>query len=165
MGIKLSGRKRIEKPATSHDWENEATRSFYAKHSQTRGIFGEISILLCFTLVHLMFSPCLDSRYQCNHIATNFSFSDSSFFKLLLRNGYLCLTAANALRRISDQLLQYLHSLWSLQFSDFPWNNISKIRASVHFNFLRGRDRRIYHLRTLDMQECLIIKPVKFKNI
>lgn len=89
----------------------EATRSFYAKHSQTRGIFGEISILLCFTLVHLMFSPCLDSRYQCNHIATNFSFSDSSFFKLLLRNGYLCLTAANAHRRISDQFLQYLHSL------------------------------------------------------
>ena len=75
----------------------------------------------------------------------------------------MCLTAANALRRISDQLLQYLHSLWSLQFSDFPWNNISKIRASVHFNFLRGRDRRIYHLRTLDMQECLIIKLVKLR--
>ena len=86
---------------------------FMSSIARQEGFWGDLDLAVLYigSLNHV-FSPCLNSRYQCNHIATDLSFSDSSFFKLLPQIGYLCFSGASALRRISEQFLQYhLHSL------------------------------------------------------
>ena len=55
------------------------------KHVQTGGIVGQVRSLVMLYIGSL----CFVWKTNTNAVATNVSFSDSSFFELLSRNGYL----------------------------------------------------------------------------
>ena len=63
-GIKVERKELKSQPFYVTGRMKPRDPSMLLRHSlQTGGIFGEISILLCLTLVHLLFLLCLDSRY------------------------------------------------------------------------------------------------------